>query len=185
MKLAPYLNEALATEMGLVRQLQAQLAMTPEGPYRDALARHLDETRAHAERVQQRLDVVGHGNPLLVGLEVAETVAAQWLALAKTPFDVMRGTGVEEKVLKNAKDSAAAEALEIATYTGIEALARALGDEETAQLALEIRAEEERMLAAITLARSLWARSYSTTARALAASAAASSEEIRRTFWSS
>jgi ferritin-like metal-binding protein YciE len=149
MKLAQYLNEALATEMGLVRQLQAQLAMTPEGSYHELLARHLDETRSHADRVQARLHAVGHGNPLLVGFEVAETVAAQWFALAKAPFDLVRGTGIEEKVLKNAKDSAAAEALEIATYTGIEALARAAGDEETAQLAVDIRGDEERMLAAI------------------------------------
>src|SRR4051794_11139218 len=149
MKLEQYLNEALATESGLVRQLQAQLTMTPEGSYRTAVERHLGETRSHAERVQRRLSEIGQENPWVVGLEVAETVAAQWLALAKTPWDMMRGTGVEEKVLKNAKDSAAAEALEIATYAAIEPLARLTGDEDTAVLAAEIRADEERMLARI------------------------------------
>ncbi|HEY7075832.1 MAG TPA: DUF892 family protein [Solirubrobacteraceae bacterium] len=149
MKLEQYLNEALATEMGLVRQLQAQLTMTPEGAYRSALERHLGETRSHAERVQTRIGEIGHENPWVVGLGVAETVAAQWLALAKTPWDMMRGTGIEEKVLKNAKDSAAAEALEIATYEAIEHLARVAGDEETAALAAEIRVDEERMLATI------------------------------------
>jgi ferritin-like metal-binding protein YciE len=150
MKLEQYLNEALATEMGLVRQLQAQLTMTPEGSYRSAVERHLGETRSHAERVQKRIgEIGGHENPWVVGLNVAETVAAQWLALAKTPWDMMRGTGIEEKVLKNAKDSAAAEALEIATYEAIEHLARVGGDEETAALAAEIRADEERMLADI------------------------------------
>ena len=49
-------------------------------------------------------------------------------------------------MLKNAKDACASEALEIATYTAIEQLALALGDEQTAALAASIRADEEKML---------------------------------------
>ena len=71
---------------------------------------------------------------------------AQTLALGKTPLDLLRGSGGEEKVLKNAKDACATEALEIATYTAIERLARSVGDEETAKLAVSIRADEEKML---------------------------------------
>jgi hypothetical protein len=76
-------------------------------------------------------------------------VVAQALALGKTPLDLLRGSGGEEKVLKNAKDAAATEALEIATYTAIERLAQAVGDEETARLAASIRADEEKMLARV------------------------------------
>ena len=47
-KLVQYLNEAHATEAGLVRVLQSQIAMTPRGSYRDLLEKHLDETRNHA-----------------------------------------------------------------------------------------------------------------------------------------
>ena len=49
-------------------------------------------------------------------------------------------------MLKNAKDAAATEALEIATYTALERLAAAAGDDETARLARLIRTDEERML---------------------------------------
>ena len=52
-------------------------------------------------------------------------------------------------MLKNAKDACATEALEIATYTALERLARAVGDDETAELAASIRADEEQMLARI------------------------------------
>jgi rubrerythrin len=52
-------------------------------------------------------------------------------------------------VLKNAKDAAATESLEIATYTAIERLAQSVGDDKTAQLAQSIRADEEKMLARI------------------------------------
>ena len=41
-KIVQYLNEAHATEMGLTRVLQSQIAMTPRGSYRSALERHLD-----------------------------------------------------------------------------------------------------------------------------------------------
>ena len=149
-KIVQYLNEAHATETGLMRQLQAQIAMTPEGSYRTALERHLQETREHGERVQRRLDQLGHAtNPPLPGLGMAESLMAQWLSVAKTPFELVRGSGGEERILKNAKDSAAAEALEIATYTAIEHAARAAGDEESATLAVAIRGDEERMLATI------------------------------------
>ena len=149
-KVVQYLEEAHASEAGLVRVLQSQIAMTPRGRYRTVLERHLRETREHERRVEARLGELGHGdNPIQVGIGVAETVLAQGLAIAKTPLDLLRGSGGEEKVLKNAKDAAATEALEIATYTAIERLARDVGDDETARLAASIRADEERMLARI------------------------------------
>ena len=78
-----------------------------------------------------------------------ESAFGQAFALTKTPFDLLRGSGGEEKVLKNAKDACASEALEIATYTAIERLAQRVGDDETAKLAASIRADEEQMLARV------------------------------------
>ena len=49
-----------------------------------------------------------------------ESVLGQALALWKTPLDLVRGASGEEKILKNAKDTCATEALEIATYTALE-----------------------------------------------------------------
>jgi ferritin-like metal-binding protein YciE len=146
-KVLQYLDEAHATELALVRVLQSQIAMTPRGSYRDGLERHLDETRDHAARVGARLEELGqHGNPLTAVVGVLETVIGQALALGKTPLDLLRGSGGEEKVLKNAKDACATEAFEIATYTALERLARSVGDAATARLAASIRADEERML---------------------------------------
>jgi ferritin-like metal-binding protein YciE len=149
-KIVQYLNEAHAHEIGLTRVLQAQIAMTPRGDYRRAVEQHLEETRQHAQRIEQRLGELGEGgNPLQVGLGLLETVVAQGLAFAKTPIDIVRGTGGEEKVLKNAKDAACTEMLEIATYDAIERLARVTGDTKTADLAARNRAEEERFLARV------------------------------------
>ncbi len=149
-KVVQYLGEAHASEVGLVSVLQSQIAMTPRGSYRDGLEKHLDETSRHAQRIQERLGELGAGrNPVQLFVSFAETMFSQSLALSKAPFDMWRGSGGEEKVLKNAKDACATEALEIATYTALERLATGVGDERTAKLAASIRADEERMLARI------------------------------------
>lgn len=146
-KIVHYLSEAHATEQALVTVLQSQIAMTPGGSYRDGLESHLRETREHASRVQRRLDEVRpRSNPIRAGVGLVQSVVGQVLALGKTPLDLVRGTGGEEKVLKNAKDACATEALEIATYTAIEHLAGSVGDKATQALAASIRADEQKML---------------------------------------
>lgn len=146
-KVVQYLSEARASEDALVRVLQSQIAMTPSGSYRSALETHLNETRRHAKRVAERLESLDSGvHPVTAIVGFWEDVIGQALALGKTPFDLLRGSGGEEKILKNAKDAYATEALEIATYTAIEQLARSVGDDETAELAKGILAEEEKML---------------------------------------
>ena len=149
-KVVQYLGEARATEDALVRVLQSQIAMTPRGSYRSVLEAHLRETREHAADVSSRLEELGEGsNPVQAMIGFWESVIAQTLVVSKAPFDLLRGSGGEEKVLKNAKDACATEALEIATYTAIERLARSVGDQKTATLAASIRAQEEEMLARV------------------------------------
>ena len=146
-KIVQYLHEAHVAEQSLVSVLQSQIAMTPRGSYRSGLESHLQETRDHATRVQRRLSELRHGfNPVQAGIGLVQSVAGQMLALSKTPLDLIRGSGGEEKVLKNAKDACATEALEIATYTAIERLAGEVGDGDTEALAKSIRADEQKML---------------------------------------
>ena len=146
-KVVQYLGEAHASEVGLVSILRSQIAITPRGSYRDGLEKHLGETQDHARRIRERLDELEQGrNPVQVFVGFAETLISQSLALSKTPFDLLRGSGGEEKVLKNAKDACATEALEIATYAALQRLAAVVGDEQTAKLAASILGDEERML---------------------------------------
>src|SRR4051794_23934592 len=149
-KVLQYLNEAQAMEHALTRELQAQIAMTPGGAYRTGLETHLAETRRHAERVGRRLEELDPGsNPVMTAFGAVGGAVVQVLALGKTPFNLLRGSGGEEKVLKNAKDACASEALEIATYTALVRLATAVEDDATATLAASILAEEEKMLARV------------------------------------
>ena len=60
-KVVQYLGEAHASEIALVSVLRSQVAITPRGSYRDALEQHLDETRGHARRIQERLGELEEG----------------------------------------------------------------------------------------------------------------------------
>src|SRR3954471_15000923 len=141
------LNEAQATEQALITTLQAHLTMTPPGPHRELLDRHLTETRRHAHAVAERLgELEAGGGVVAAGTGLVRMVVGQALALSKGPLDLLRGGSLEAKLLKNARDECATEALEIATYDALEALAEAVGDRETGRLAARHRADEERML---------------------------------------
>ena len=146
-KLIQYLTEAHATEHALTRTLQAHIAVTPRGSYRTDLERHLRETRSHATSLQRRLQELGQRRSLIgIGAGAVQSLLGQAVALGKGPIDLLRGASGEEKLLKNAKDESATEALEIATYRALEHFARHIGDEQTAKLAASIREDEERML---------------------------------------
>jgi ferritin-like metal-binding protein YciE len=147
-KVVKLLSEAHANELALIQTLEAHKRIAPEGPYRDRIDEHIDETRTHAERVQRRLDQLGATrNPVEAGVALVHTVMQNTLAMAKAPVDMVRGAfNVEEKALKNARDEIVTEALEIAQYDAIEHMALAVGDEVTARLAAEIREDEETML---------------------------------------
>jgi len=147
-KLLQDLEELHALETRLVSTLSAHIAMTPRSEYRDLLERHRYETRIQVQRIEQRFAELGRSSSLLqVVSGTARAAIGQGLSLVLAPLSLLRGTGGEEKLLENAKDEAACEALEIATYDALEAVAEAVGDPRTAVLAREHRAQEESFLA--------------------------------------
>src|SRR3954447_14239044 len=104
-KLIQYLNEAHATELALMRTLEAHLEVTPDGDYRAALAEHLRETREHAGRVEARLGELGAGRSLIEQARTAvRGLAGQGLALSKGPLDLLRGHGGDEKRRKKERE---------------------------------------------------------------------------------
>ena len=138
-KLVQYLSEAYGKERELETTLQAHIAMTTRRPYKKRLQQHLRETKAHAKAVERRIKKLGGGG------QSTQTLVGKAMAAAKGPMHMVRGTGEQEKMLKNAKTEYFNEHEEIATYLAIEVLADKSGDRETAKLARDIRREEERM----------------------------------------
>src|SRR4051812_26922831 len=68
------------------------------------------------------------------------------VAWGRGPLNAIRRHSPEERLLRGAKDGCATEGLVIATYTALEVMARGAGDTGIAQLAADIRADEQRML---------------------------------------
>jgi ferritin-like metal-binding protein YciE len=153
-KLVQYLNEAYGKEKELETALEAHISMTTRAPYRKRLQQHLSETKRHAREVERRVRQLGGEaevlplpgpDALTKGASAAVELGSRAVAAAKGPLHAIRGTGEQEKMLKNAKTEYSEEHEEIATYRAIEELATSLGDAATAQLARAIRREEERM----------------------------------------
>ena len=156
LKLVQYLNEAYGKERQLETALTAHIAIADAAKgaqaYAKKLREHLKETQRHAREVQRRITKLG-GTAETIDLPgPAGTVAGAAVGLgqraaaaAAGPLHALRGTGEQEKLLKNAKTEYQDEFEEIATYYAIEEFANAVGDKETASLARAIRKEEERM----------------------------------------
>lgn len=153
-KLIQYLNEAYGLEKRLETALEAHIAMTTQAAYAKRLKQHLSETKRHGREVKKRVKQLGGvaatidapgPAPVAEAAQAVLSGAQKAAALARGPLHALRGTGEEEKQLKNAKTEYASESEEIATYSAIETLAETLSDTETQRLARAIRREEERM----------------------------------------
>jgi ferritin-like metal-binding protein YciE len=153
-KLIQYLNEAYGNEKRLETALQAHIEMAARAPYKKRLREHLTETKRHAREVERRIKQLGGaaeeaaipGPSGLVDIAGAVLSGMQKAtALAQGPLHTLRGTGLEEKQLKNAKTEYAEEAQEIGTYSAIQTFAEKVGDRDTAALARTILRDEQRM----------------------------------------
>jgi ferritin-like metal-binding protein YciE len=145
--LVKLLVEAHSNELALINVLESHIPIAENRDYRSLLETHLEETEDHAVRLQQRLDDLGYSQSMLtVAYQAAQGVIKQLMVLSKAPVDMIRGgVDIKEKMLRNARDEAMTEGLEIASYDAIESLALALGDTRTAELAASIRLDEEGM----------------------------------------
>ena len=136
-QLVKHIDEALAMEQNVLRMLDSMAGTTEDGRFKEDIRRHKLETEGQIDRLQARLDAHG-ASPSTVR---EATGIAQ--ALMKGVMDVVRS----EKTARNARDGYATEHLEIASYNLLEQVAMRAGDEETAAVARQNRAEEEAMAA--------------------------------------
>lgn len=134
-QLIKHLDEAVAMEENVKRMLDGIIATVDDPQLIDLFEHHKHETAEHSRRMRERL--AAHGaSPSLVR-EATGVLGA----LMKMPLDMVRG----EKAGRNARDAFATEHMEIASYQLLERIARKAGDDETAEAARQIRAEEEAM----------------------------------------
>jgi ferritin-like metal-binding protein YciE len=134
-QLVKHIDEAYAMEQNVLRMLDGMIRTTEDPQMKTELERHKQETERQAERLKARL--TSHGESPSIVREAGGILAA----LMKEVVDLARS----EKAGRNVRDGYATEHLEIASYQLLERVAQRAGDEETAAVARENRAEEEEM----------------------------------------
>jgi ferritin-like metal-binding protein YciE len=137
-KLIDYVQNVHAMEQNVLLMLDSMIVTTRDEEIVRLLKHHKEESRRQQQRLGERLKALGGGPGLVsVGKDLAAIGAAQAKGLA----DMLRS----DKPVQNARDAFVTEHLEIAAYEMLERLAERAGDEETAAVARENRAEEEAM----------------------------------------
>jgi ferritin-like metal-binding protein YciE len=134
-QLTKHIDEALAMEQNVLRMLDGMIETTADDEIKGELRTHKAETERHADLLQQRLEA--HGESPSTVREATGILGA----LMKSVADMARS----EKAGRNARDGYATEHMEIAAYQLLERVAQRAGDEETAEVARQNRADEERM----------------------------------------
>ena len=134
-QLIKHIDEGVAMEQNVLRMLDSMIKTTDDPEIKEGLRQHRSETERQSERLTQRLEA--HGASPSVIKEAGGIVGA----LAKGVIDMARG----DKAGRNARDAYATEHMEIASYQLLERVAQRAGDQETAEVARQNRAEEEKM----------------------------------------
>jgi ferritin-like metal-binding protein YciE len=136
-QLLRYLDEALAMEHGVVRLLDSVIHNLDDEETKDALRSHKLDSERHIDRLRLRMEA--HGRTQSLVREAGGILGA----LMKSVIDLTRS----EKAARGFRDVYATEHLEIAAYQLLERVAARSGDEETAEVARENRADSDRMAA--------------------------------------
>lgn len=136
-RLVEYVQDVHAMEGNIVLMLDSLILTMRDEELREMFRVHREETRRQQERLRGRLESLRGLGFASLGKDVSAIAFAQ----AKGIFDVFRS----DKPVQNARDAFVTEHLEIASYEILERMAVRAGDEETAGVARENRAEEQAM----------------------------------------
>jgi ferritin-like metal-binding protein YciE len=137
-RLHRYIDDAIAMEAGLLPALKdmADEATTDED--RQMFLDHRDVTQRQHDRLVARLKEMGDEPSYVKG------VVNKLGIMGSELVNVVREK--EEKAVRNLITAYGAEHVEVASYIALETAANAIGDTKTADLARDIRAEEEAMI---------------------------------------
>jgi ferritin-like metal-binding protein YciE len=130
--LLTHLRDAHAVEVQAIRQLE-RVAQGPDGEGEDLYREHLEQSRAHEQKVRELVEARGH-EPSPIEDKTLRGGAVGLRQMADVALDTP---------VKRAMNLFALEHLEIATYGLLAEIARATDDEEVADEAERILREEQ------------------------------------------
>ncbi len=137
-QLTTWLNSAYAMEQSLAKVLENHANDAKEHPeIRSRIEEHIIETRGHADRVRECLELLG---------EKPSAVKSAMGNLMGTLQGVSTGM-FRDELVKNVLSDCSAEHFEIACYRSLIAAAEEAGKPEIAEICASILEEEEAMAA--------------------------------------
>jgi ferritin-like metal-binding protein YciE len=132
-KLIDYIQDAHAMEQSVLSALDSMISTTNDQQIVSVLELHRRQTEQHEQRLQQRLESLGHG------ASARKQMGTMGATMLKGVGDQLR----TDKPGKNARDGYVTEATEIAAYHLLQRLAMRAGDTQTVEIAqLNLRDEE-------------------------------------------
>lgn len=134
-KVLEYLQDAHALEQEVAVMLESMIEMVQDDTIHDHLADHQTETARHEMLLRERIEELGGS------LSLRKEAGALGGAMLKGFIDGVR----TDKHGKMARDAWITEHTEIAAYELLERLATRAGDDKTAQIAQQIRHDEQKM----------------------------------------
>jgi ferritin-like metal-binding protein YciE len=134
-QLTKYLSDAHSIETQALAQMRTAPDIAGEPGLADAFRTHLTETERHQRLVRERLDAHG-GSPSKLKEAVMAVGGKGFVLFARSQTDTSG---------KLAAHAYSYEALELASYELLVRVAERAGDEQTAAVARDIRAEEDAM----------------------------------------
>ena len=134
-QLLRYLNDSYAAEVGGAASLKDLSALATDPALKQAVDEHIAVTQSQADRIAARI--------LALGGDKSEPKGLLNEAIAKASSLVNAFHSHEDKQTQDTIKAFSFEHFEIGAYTSLNAYADAIGDTETAQLALTIIGEEQ------------------------------------------
>jgi ferritin-like metal-binding protein YciE len=134
-RLIQQLRRASSMELAAVTALDPLVEGHSDGSLSRLVSTHRANSRRHRERVLARLKALGAGAPGGASAGAGILAAARGIARGR------RGATEEERL----RQAVLMKQLEVATYDTVERLAERAGDEDTARIAREARADDEEL----------------------------------------
>jgi ferritin-like metal-binding protein YciE len=135
-RLIRYIQDAHAAEVGIAETLESAIDRLDNQELRSAFQQHLIETRSQADRLEARLRDLGSETHDAKGFfNTMMSKVSELMNAAHDDYD---------KATQTAIKAFAIEHLEIGMYSSLAAFAEQCGDSATANLARQIRSEEEQ-----------------------------------------
>ncbi len=135
------LGDILYAEKQLVKALQKQRGEATDAELKEGFSRHVEETRAQVKNLEETFKAVGEKVKAEVcpGMDGLIEEHDEFVAEAGNPPAVVLDSFLTGSASR-------AEHYEIASYTGLVTLAKAMGESEAARLLDENLAQEKQML---------------------------------------